>query len=287
MTRYLTKGYWKVPFDPDARLKPAFVTPLGQYKSLVLPFSLKEAPVTYQHQVDQLLGGMETFTLVYIDDICAISQTWEDHVSQVKWGLSYLQDSGLTVKAGKCKVGMAEVSYLGHKVGSGCLKPEPPKVGAIRDWPAPQTTTQTQGFIGMAGHYQRLVPHFSSVSAPKKGKPDKLVWSEQCQRALCTLKEDLFKGPVLGNPDFDKSFMVFTDAPDTGLGTVPRQAHAKGEKHHIMNLSRKLLPWEQGYAAIEKECLAMEWALTRLQPDLFGQRFTVCTDYSPCHGCIR
>ncbi|EMP28178.1 Sperm-associated antigen 17 [Chelonia mydas] len=43
-------------------------------------------------------------------------------------GLSHLQDAGLTVKAGTCKVGKAEVSYLGHKVGSGCLKPEPAKV---------------------------------------------------------------------------------------------------------------------------------------------------------------
>ncbi|CAM5127703.1 unnamed protein product [Eretmochelys imbricata] len=141
----------------------------------VLPFSLKEVSVTYRCQTDQLLMGMENFTLAYIDNICAISQTWEDHVSQVIRGLSYLQDSGPTVKARKCKVGMAEVSYLSHKVESGCLKPEPANVGATRDWPALQTMKQTQGFIGMAGHYQRLVPHFSSVSAPKKGKPDKLV----------------------------------------------------------------------------------------------------------------
>ncbi|KAG6938176.1 gag-pol fusion protein, partial [Chelydra serpentina] len=112
-------------------------------------------------------------------------------------GLCCLQDAGLTVKAGMSKVGMAQVLYLGHKVGSNCL--EPAKVGAIRDWPAPQTKKQAQAFIGMVGHYWRFVPHFSSVSAPitelcKKGKPDKLVWTRQCQRALCTLKEDLVKG---------------------------------------------------------------------------------------------
>ncbi|CAM5153396.1 unnamed protein product [Eretmochelys imbricata] len=101
------------------------------------------------------------------------------------------------------------------------------------------------------------------------------------------LKENLVKGPVLGNPDFDKPFMVFTDAPDTGLGAVPSQANAKGEKYPIMYLSRKLLPEEQGYAAIEKECLAMEWALKRLQPDLFGSHFSVNPDHSPCHGCTR
>ncbi|CAM5147624.1 unnamed protein product [Natator depressus] len=110
MTMDFTRGYCQVPLDPDARFKPAFVTHLGLYKSLVLPFGLKEALVTYKRQVDQLLRGMENFTLAYIDDICAISQTWEDQVSQVKRGLSCLQDAGLTVKAGTCKVGMEEAS---------------------------------------------------------------------------------------------------------------------------------------------------------------------------------
>ncbi|CAM5155346.1 unnamed protein product [Natator depressus] len=227
-TMDLTKGYWQVPLDADARLKPAFITPLGLYEFLVLPFGLKGAPATFQHLVDQLLRGMESFAVAYIGDICVFSQTWEDHVSQVKKVLDRLQEAGLTIKAEKCKVGMAEVSYLGHRVGSGCLKPEPTKVEVIRDWPTPQTKKQVQAFIGMAGYYRRFVPHFSSIAAPitelcKKGKPDKVVWTEQCQKALCALKEALISDPVLINSDFDKPFMVFTDTSDMGLGVVLMQ----------------------------------------------------------------
>ncbi|CAM5118615.1 unnamed protein product, partial [Eretmochelys imbricata] len=80
--------------------------------------------------------------MAYIDDICVFSQTWEDHVSQVRHVLDRLQEAGLTIKAEKRKVGMAEVSYLGHRVGSGCLKLEPAKVEVIRDWHAPQTKKQ-------------------------------------------------------------------------------------------------------------------------------------------------
>ncbi|XP_065438529.1 uncharacterized protein LOC135981201 [Chrysemys picta bellii] len=164
---------------------------------------------------------MEGFALAYIDGICVFSQTWEEHVSQVKRVLGRLQDAGLTIKAEKCKVGMAEVLYLGHKVGGGHLKPEPAKVEAIKAWPAPQTKKQVQAFIGMAGYYRRFVPHFSSLAAPltelcRKGKPDKVVWTEQCQRALCALKGALIQDPVLVNPDFNKPFLVFTDASDTG-----------------------------------------------------------------------
>ncbi|CAM5139039.1 unnamed protein product [Natator depressus] len=102
-TMDLTKGYWQVPLDADARLKSAFITPLGLYEFLTLPFGLKGAPATFQRLVDQLLRGMESFAVAYIDDICVFSQTWEDHVSQVRQVLDRLQGAGLTVKAEKCK----------------------------------------------------------------------------------------------------------------------------------------------------------------------------------------
>ncbi|CAM4585457.1 unnamed protein product [Lepidochelys olivacea] len=278
-TMDLTKRYWQVPLDADARLKLAFITPLGLYEFLTLPFGLKEAPATFQCLVDQLLRGMESFAVAYINGICIFSQTWEDHVSQVRQVLDRLQEAGLTVKAEKCKVGLAEVSYLGHQVETVCLKPEPAKVEVIRDWPTPQTKKQAQAFSGMAGYYRRFVPHFSAIAAPitglcKKGKPDKVVWTGQCQEALCTLKEALVSGPVLANPDFDKPFMVFTYTSDTGLGAVLMQEDEKGERHPIVYLSKKLLPQEQHYAAIEKQCLAMVWALKKPEPYLFGRHFT-------------
>ncbi|CAM5173343.1 unnamed protein product [Eretmochelys imbricata] len=284
--RYLTKGYWQVLLDADARLKSAFITPLRLYEFLTLPFGLKGAPATFQRLVDQLLRGMESFAVAYIDDLCVFSQTWEDHVSQVRQVLDRLQGAGLTIKAEKCKVGMAEVSDLGHQVGSGRLKPEPAKLEVIRDWPAPHTKKQVQVFIGMAGYYRRFVPPFSAIATPitelcKKGKPDKVIWTEQCQEAFRALNEALVSGPVLANPDFDKPFVVFTDASDTGLGAVLMQEDEKGERHPIVYLSKKLLPWEQHYAAIEKECLAMVWALKKLEPYLFGRHFTIYTDHSP------
>ncbi|CAM4472036.1 unnamed protein product [Lepidochelys kempii] len=59
------------------------------------------------------------------------------------------------------------------------------------------------------------------------------------------------------------------------------QEDEKRERHPIVYLSKKLLPREQHYAAIEKECLAMVWALKKLEPYLFRRHFTVYTDHSP------
>lgn len=51
--------------------------------------------------------------------------------------------------------------------------------------------------------------------------------------------------------------------------------------HFIMELSKKLLPQEQSYAAIEKVCLAMVWALKKLQPYRYQWYVTVYTGHSP------
>ncbi|CAM5179382.1 unnamed protein product [Eretmochelys imbricata] len=75
--------------------------------------------------------------------------------------------------------------------------------------------------------------------------------------------------------------MVFTDASDTGLGAVLMQEDERRERLPIVYLSKKLLCQEQNYMAFEKECLAMLWALKKLEPYLFGQHFTVYTNHPP------
>ncbi|CAM5127684.1 unnamed protein product [Eretmochelys imbricata] len=55
----------------------------------------------------------------------------------------------------------------------------------------------------------------------------------------------------------------------------------RGRDTPIVYLSKKLLPRDQNYVAIEKECLAMVWALKKLEPYLFGRHFTLYPNHSP------
>ena len=55
-------------------------------------------------------------------------------------------------------------------------------------------------------------------------------WSEMCQNAIDTLKNKLVSAPILVYPEFDKPFMLYTDASDNAIGGVLRQRHVDGEK---------------------------------------------------------
>lgn len=282
----LSKGYWQIALTKDGIERSAFITPFGLFEFLVMPFGMKNAPATFQRVVDQLLEGCQGFTCAYLDDIAIFSDTWEEHLHHVGTILDRICKAGLTIRPDKCQLGMAEVQYLGHRVGGGTMKPEPAKVQAIHDWPTPQTKKQIMSFLGTASYYRKFVPNFSTVAKPltdltRKNSPRMIHWTPACDSAFQQLKSALASNPVLAAPDYKKCFVVQTDASTYGLGAVLSQVNEAGEEHPIAFISRKLLDREVAYATIEKECLAIVWALKKLQPYLYGREFTILTDHNP------
>ncbi len=114
----------------------------------------------------------------------------------------------------------------------------------------------------------------------QKGRPNKLVWKEDAVRSFKMLKDALMKAPVLIAPDFSREFIIQTYASDTAIGAVLSQT-MDGEELAVAYLSRKLLPREQKYAAVEKECLAIVWAIDSLKHYLSGTTFEIVTDHNP------
>ena len=69
------------------------------------------------------------------------------------------------------------------------------------------------------------------------------------------------------------------DASDRGIRDVLSQISANGEEHSVSYYSRKLLPREECYTTVEKECLAIKLSTNAFHIYLLGHHFTVQTDH--------
>ena len=82
--------------------------------------------------------------------------------------------------------------------------------------------------------------------------------------------------PVLRNVNFSLPFTLQVDASDIGVGAVLSQPDEEGM---IAYFSRKLLPREQKFSVIEKECLTIKLGIETFAVYLIGREFSIQTDH--------
>ena len=104
----------------------------------------------------------------------------------------------------------------------------------------------------------------------------------EAEEAVCILKEKIMSVPVLVFPDFNKPFLLETDASKEGLGAVLSQKQDDRCYHPVAFGSRTLTSSEQNYHSSKLEFLALKWSITEhFKEYLAYAPFTVCTDNNP------
>ena len=259
----LLKGFWQVPLTDRAKEVSAFATPNGLYQYKVMAFGMKNSPATFQRLVNNIICGLDGCD-AYIDDVIIYSDSWSDHLQRIRKFFHRLSKAKLTVNLAKAEFCHATVTFLGHLVGQGQVKPLEAKVNAISEFPVPKCKRQLMRFLGMAGYYRKFCKNFSGIAEPltnllKKSK--KFKWNDKCQDAFDRLKAILKSAPVLLAPDFDKCFKLAVDASDVGIGAVLLQEDNNGIDHPVCYFSKKFNKHQKNYSTIEKECLALILAI--------------------------
>jgi hypothetical protein len=75
----------------------------------------------------------------------------------------------------------------------------------------------------LAGYYQRFIEGFLNMSKPMTElleKDRKFEWTLAHKSSFQELKKQLTTAPILLMPDMEKSFSIFCEASDQGLGCV-------------------------------------------------------------------
>ena len=280
----LAAGYWQVPVAEEDKKKTAFVTQKDLWQFNKMPFGLANAPATFQRMMEVVLAGLQwSECLIYLDDVIVFSSSFDMHMQRLGLVFERLEKANLKLKPSECQFVQSEVCYLEHAVSEKERQPNSERVKAVSEYPSPKDVSQLKTFLGMAGYYRRFIPNFSETAAPlyellKKEKP--FEWSVSCEKAFTEIREKMATRLVLSFPDFSLPFELSVDASEIGLGAVLQQT-VEGSERVVSFASRTLHQHEKNYSTIEKEMLAIVWAIGHFRCYLYGKPFLLKTYHQP------
>ena len=190
----------------------------------------------------------------------------------------------------------SEINYLAHHVSQKGVLPSKKNLESIAQCLPLDTYTKVKSFVGLVGHYRHFIKGFAKIAVPlydltsgdnKDKKSEHIDLFPEAREAFDRLKAACLQAPILAFPDFDKPFLLETDASGRGLGAVLSQKQADGWYHPITYASCVMNETEQRYHSNKQEFLALKWAITEqfheyLLP--YGKNrneFVVHTDNNP------
>lgn len=181
----------------------------------------------------------------------------------------------MVINVSKCYFGVQQVAYLGHVISAAGVAVDPEKISAITNWLVPRNIKELRRFLGLTGYYQRFVAGYAQKARKltEQLKKDSYAWNEEASVAFETLKSALTQVLVLGMPNFNKMFIMETDASGHGIGQVLQQ-----DSHPLAYFSRLLGPRAQQKPIYERELMAIVFTILRWKNYLMGFKFLVKTD---------
>ncbi|KAG2214673.1 hypothetical protein INT45_011182, partial [Circinella minor] len=203
----LKSRYHQVRITQEDIPKTSFNTRYRSFEFLVLPFSLTNAPPTFQR---------------------------------------LMNSAKLIANLKKCELFKTELEFVGFRVSAEGILPLKSKIKAVQDWSWPTNVQEVRQFVGLASHYRQFIQGFASIAAPlmelTKGtgaKKRAITWNQECEEAFLKIKDCMTAAPLLLPPNPELPYVIEADASDFGAGRVLLQKGTDGLLHPLAFASKK------------------------------------------------
>jgi len=284
-------AFWHVSLDEPSSKLTTFESPWGRFKWLRMPFGISPAPEAFEKKMQEALSGLDGIACI-ADDILVFGcgKTVEiataDHDRKLISLLQRCREKGIRLNKDKFKLHRETVSYMGHLLTKDGLRADPAKIEGIQLMPPPTDKKGVQRLLGMATYLAKFVPNLSEVTAPIRKLLDNNIefrWNDDVQgKAFDKLKTLLQAAPVLSYYDVNKEITIQCDSSQNGAGACLFQ-----EGKPVAFVSKALTETQQQYSQIEKELLAVVFAMERFHFFVYGKLVTVQTDHRPLISIIK
>lgn len=262
----LKNGFFHVKMAESSIKFTSFVTPLGQYEYLRMPFGLANAPRVFQRFTYKIFKDLidQDKILMYFDDILVATKSITEHLEILREVFRLARRYRLEFRLDKCSFLYSETTYLGYSISSAGIRPSGEHAQSIMNFPIPRNAAQVHQFLGLASFFRRFVFDFN--------------FGPEEQRSLDLLKDRLVSQPVLAIYSPGLETELHCDASASGFGAILMQKQVDGRFRPVSYFSKRTTPVEAKYHSFELECLSVIYAVKRFHIYLFGFRFRILTD---------
>ena len=174
---------------------------------------------------------------------------------------------------------------MGHIISSDCLKPDPAKIQGIQEMPSPTSKQDVKRLLGMVNYLQRFAPKLSEITAPLRDLLKEhtcFQWDAVHELSLAAIKKVISEAPVLKFFDPNGGIEIQCDASDGGLRACLMQ---NGQP--VAYAPHSMTETETQYAQIEREMLAIVFAVERFQQCVYGRPVKVESDHKPLQSIFK
>ena len=114
----------------------------------------------------------------------------------------------------------------------------------------------------------------------------KWTWGAVEEKSFDAVKKLIHSSRVLTHFNPQLPLIVACDASPIGLGAVLSHRFPDGSDRPVAFVSRTLTTTERKYAQIDKEGLAVIFAVKKFHNFIFGRKFEIWTDHKPLLGLL-
>lgn len=285
----LNQAYQQIQLDEDSKRYVTINTHKGLFTYNRLPYGVSSSPGIFQRTLENVVQGIPN-VLVRVDDVLITGRTRAEHLKTLSIVLERFKKVGIRLKKRKCTFLAQEVVYLGFKINKDGIKPVESKVEAIDKAPRPTNVSELKAYLGMLTYYNRFLPNLSTLLHPLYSLLQSKVkwsWGKEQEKSFVESKKLLKSASVLVHYDPSKELIVACDASAHGVAAVLSHRMSDGSDRPIAFASRTLTSAEKNYSVLERESLAIIFAVRKFHQYLYGNFVTIVTDHKPLVGLFR
>ena len=244
-----------------------------------MPFGLKMPQDVFQMQMDQITHRLPGIIAIH-DDICVYGKDTTEHNNNLLQLMNTAQEQGLVFNSSECAIRQSQIPFYGTIFMAQGMRPDPAKVQALQDRPAPQNSKLFQSFLGLINYLQPFLPGLASKTTFLREQVTDWDWNPSTNQSFHCLKSwicNTLLRTTIVSYDHTQPHILQTNASEYDLSTALLQ-----NNRCIASASKTLTDVETRYANTERMPLCILW--TWKFPYICIQQTCHCTTWPQASG---